>query len=64
MRSEINRAIDLADELIDQIGNETDNVADFLAGIAPPAGRIAGLQRLPPVVAQPIPTEDANGVRG
>lgn len=42
MRSEINRAIDLADELIDQLGNETDNVADFLAGIALAIRRLQG----------------------
>lgn len=34
MKSDMNRAIELADEMISQLGDETDNVADFLAEIA------------------------------
>lgn len=34
MKNDMNRAIELADEMISQLGDETDNVADFLAEIA------------------------------
>jgi len=39
---DMNRPLQLADELIDSIGAETDNAADFLAGIAIAIRRLQG----------------------
>lgn len=41
-RLDMNRPIELADELIDQLSDETDNAADFLGGIALAVRRLQG----------------------
>lgn len=43
-RPDINRPIELADELIDQLAEETDNAADLLGGIALAVRRLQGYQ--------------------
>lgn len=43
-RLDMNRPLELADELIDQLRQETDNQADFLGGIALAIRRMQGYQ--------------------
>lgn len=43
-RLDMNRPIELADELINQLREETDNQADFLGGIALAIRRMQGYQ--------------------
>lgn len=43
-RLDMNRPFELADELIDQLSEETDNAADLLGGIALAIRRMQGYQ--------------------
>ena len=41
---DMNRPLELADELINHLADETDNMAEFLAGLAIAVRRIQGYQ--------------------